>query len=62
MGWSGSGQILHQSGTEVIGTAEMVRCARDFGLKARELNTNWARLSKTPLPAIAVLRDGGFLF
>ena len=54
-------QIRHHSGTDVIGTAEMVRCARDFGLKAREINTNWARLSKTPLPAIAVLKDGGFL-
>ena len=39
----------------------MVRCAREFGLKARELKTNWERLAKTPLPAIAVLKDGGFL-
>ena len=54
-------QIRHQSGTNTIGTAEMVRCAREFGLKARELKTNWARLAKTPLPAIAVLKDGGFL-
>jgi ATP-binding cassette, subfamily B, bacterial HlyB/CyaB len=54
-------QIRHQSGTNTIGTAEMVRCAREFGLKARELKTNWERLAKTPLPAIAVLKDGGFL-
>src|SRR5581483_9476861 len=54
-------QIRHQSGTNAIGTAEMVRCAREFGLKARELKTNWARLAKTPLPAIAVLKDGDFL-
>jgi len=54
-------QIRHQSGTNTIGTHEMVRCAREFGLKARELKTNWARLVKTPLPAIAVLKDGGFL-
>jgi len=54
-------QIRHQSGTNAIGTAEMVRCAKEFGLKARELKTNWVRLAKTPLPAIAVLKDGGFL-
>jgi subfamily B ATP-binding cassette protein HlyB/CyaB len=54
-------QIRHQSGTVAIGTAEMVRCAREFGLKARELKTNWTRLATTPLPAIAVLKDGDFL-
>src|ERR1700742_800038 len=54
-------QIRHQAGTATLGTADMVRCAREFGLKARELKTNWARLSTTALPAIAVLKDGGFL-
>ena len=54
-------QIRHQAGTPTFGTADMIRCAREFGLKARELKTNWARLAKTPLPAIAVLKDGGFL-
>ena len=54
-------QVRHQSGTATIGTAEMVRCAREFGLKAREVKTSWARLATTPLPAIAVLKDGGFL-
>src|ERR1700724_2241844 len=54
-------QIRHQCGTAVIGVADMIRCAKEFGLKARELKTNWARLATTPLPAIAVLKDGGFL-
>jgi subfamily B ATP-binding cassette protein HlyB/CyaB len=54
-------QIRHQCGTAAIGTADMIRCAREFGLKARELKTSWARLATTPLPAIAVLKDGGFL-
>jgi len=54
-------QIRHQSGTVAIGTPEMVRCAREFGLKARELTTTWARLATTALPAIAVLKDGDFL-
>src|SRR5262249_26080081 len=32
-----------------------------FGLKARAQRTSWKRLAATPLPGIAVLRDGGFL-
>jgi subfamily B ATP-binding cassette protein HlyB/CyaB len=54
-------QIRHQCGTAAIGTADMIRCAKEFGLKARELKSSWARLATTPLPAIAVLKDGGFL-
>ena len=54
-------QIRHQCGTAAIGTADMIRCAKEFGLKARELKTSWARLATTPLPAIAALKDGGFL-
>lgn len=55
------GQIRHRFGSAVIGVAEMLRCARDLGLKARAFRTNWSRLAATPLPAIAVLRDGGYL-
>ena len=29
--------------------------------KARSFRTGWSRLARTPLPAIASLRDGGFL-
>ena len=54
-------QIRHQCGTAAIGTGDMIRCAKEFGLKARELKTSWARLATTPLPAIAALKDGGFL-
>jgi subfamily B ATP-binding cassette protein HlyB/CyaB len=39
----------------------MLRCAKDLGLKARAWRTDWSRLARTPLPAIASLRDGGFL-
>jgi len=55
------GQICHQLGTEVIGVPEMLRCANQLGLKARETKTRWNRLARTPLPGIAPLRDGGFL-
>src|ERR1700737_4157154 len=54
-------QIRHQCGAAAIGTADMVRCAREFGLRGRELKTRWARLAISPLPAVWVLKDGGFL-
>jgi subfamily B ATP-binding cassette protein HlyB/CyaB len=55
------GQIRHRLGTAKIGAPEMLRCAKDLGLKARAYRTDWSRLARTPLPAIAALRDGGFL-
>lgn len=54
-------QIRHQMGTATIGIPEMLRCARQLGLKARAVKTTWKRLPSTPLPAIAALRDGSFL-
>jgi ATP-binding cassette, subfamily B, bacterial HlyB/CyaB len=55
------GQIRHRLGTDKVGAADMLRCAKDLGLKARAYRTDWSRLAKTPLPAIAALRDGGFM-
>ena len=54
-------QIRHRFGGATIGIPEMLRCAKEFGLKAQARKTTWARLGRTALPAIAVLRDGGFL-
>ncbi len=54
-------QIRHRLGTTKIGVPEMLRCAKDLGLKARACRSDWSRLTKTPLPAIAALRDGGFM-
>lgn len=54
-------QIRHRLGSPRIGVAEMLRCAKEMDLKARVLATNWERLAATPLPCIAVLRDGSFL-
>jgi subfamily B ATP-binding cassette protein HlyB/CyaB len=54
-------QIRHRLGTNKIGASEILRCAKDFGLKARACSTKWSRLAKMPLPAIATLRDGRFL-
>jgi subfamily B ATP-binding cassette protein HlyB/CyaB len=49
-------QIRHRFG-DGFGVAEMLRCAKEFGLKAQTYRSNWQRLIKTPLPGIAVLRD-----
>jgi ATP-binding cassette, subfamily B, bacterial HlyB/CyaB len=54
-------QIRHRLGTDKIGAPEMLRCAKDLGLKARTYQTDWSRLTTTPLPAIAALRDGSFM-
>src|SRR6516164_4751402 len=56
-----AGQIRHRLGADKIGAPEMLRCAKDLGLKARTYRTDWSRLVRTPLPAIAALRDGGFV-
>src|SRR5262245_45197871 len=54
-------QILHQLGTRTVGKTEMLRVARRLGLKARVRGTSFGRLATTPLPAIAALKDGGFV-
>jgi subfamily B ATP-binding cassette protein HlyB/CyaB len=54
-------QIRHRLGTDKIGASEILRCAKDLGIKARSCRTRWSRLAQTPLPAIASLRDGGFM-
>jgi subfamily B ATP-binding cassette protein HlyB/CyaB len=53
-------QIRHRYGTR-IGVSEMLRCAKELGLRARRIRSKWDRLANTPLPGIALLRDGGFL-
>ena len=56
-----AGQIRHRIGSAAIGVPEMLRYAKEMGLKARAKKTNWAWLAGTPLPAIAALRDGSFI-
>lgn len=53
-------QIRHRLGHE-IGVSEMLRCAKEFKLKARCFQSDWSRLLKTPMPAIAALHDGSFI-
>ena len=53
-------QLTHKFGGLAFGTTEMLRCAKEFQLKARVIESKWERLSDTPLPAIARARSGGF--
>ena len=53
-------QLRHQFEGR-FGAAEMLRAAKQLGLKARTFHSTWLRLSKTPLPSLAVLRDGSCL-
>jgi subfamily B ATP-binding cassette protein HlyB/CyaB len=55
------GQIKHRFGGSPIGVPEMLRLARELGLKARAVASSWPRLANIPLPAIAALKDGGFV-
>jgi subfamily B ATP-binding cassette protein HlyB/CyaB len=53
--------LAHQLGlahSEVVDTATLLRAARHLGLKARSSRTTPERLPLTPLPALAVLRNG----
>src|SRR5215831_1943278 len=54
-------QLRHRVGHHTVGVPEMLRCAKELGLKARSYKTKWTRLPSTPLPGIAVLRDGDFI-
>jgi subfamily B ATP-binding cassette protein HlyB/CyaB len=54
-------QIRHRFGGIPIGVTEMLRCAKNFGLKARVVKTRWKHLETSPLPAIACIGQGGFL-
>src|SRR5690242_536926 len=54
-------QIRHQYGEGAFGISEILRCARQFRLKARAISTSWERLAKTSLPALAQCHDGSFI-
>jgi ATP-binding cassette, subfamily B, bacterial HlyB/CyaB len=54
-------QIRHRFGGVPIGVPEMLRSAKEFGLKARERSAGWDSLASMPMPAIAARRDGGFM-
>lgn len=56
------GQIRHQFGQSdrTFATPDILRAAKSLGLKAREITSDWSRLSKTQLPAIAQNKNGQY--
>jgi subfamily B ATP-binding cassette protein HlyB/CyaB len=54
-------QISHRFGAVPIGITEMLRCAREFKLRARAVAVDWNRLAGLPCPAIVERADGTFL-
>jgi subfamily B ATP-binding cassette protein HlyB/CyaB len=55
-------QLRHQFGIsgQEFSTLEILRAVRSLGLKSREIQSDWARLEKVYLPAIAQHNDGHF--
>src|SRR5215471_9397666 len=43
-------QIRHRLGTTKVGAPEMLRCAKDLGLKAKAHRIDWSRLATLPCP------------
>lgn len=56
-------QIRHQyaKAGAPLDAGALVRAARALELKSRIVESQWERLAKTPLPAIAELKNGGFI-
>ena len=54
-------QIRHRFASTAVGVTEMLRCAKELGLKARTATSRWDRLGNSALPAIAALKGDRFL-
>ena len=54
-------EILHQSGKARLDETDLLRACRRFPVKVRAVSATTARLAALPMPALAVLKDGGWL-
>ena len=54
-------ELAHVSGKAALEADDLLRLARRFPVKARLIGSTLERLSTTPLPALAQMRDGGWL-
>ena len=56
-------RLFHQFGgmRDELDPTAFVRAARQVGLKANLITTSWDRLGRTPLPAVAELKNGRFI-
>jgi len=53
--------LAHQRGqTDYFSVRDIILSAKGLGLKSKTVMSEWQRLGKTPLPAIAVHKDGHF--
>jgi hemolysin D len=57
----GAEQLGRWAACRPLGITEILHCARETDLGARVRKLTWKHLIEAPLPAIVVLRDGGFL-
>ncbi len=57
------GQLRHEFGEsgKAFNAGDLLRAARWLGLKAKQIKSQWTRLAKTQLPALAGLNDGQFV-
>src|ERR1700760_393538 len=54
-------KIQHESGASgALGVDDLLRAVAQFPVKGSAVVSTIARLKKTPLPALAVMRSGGF--
>ena len=53
-------QLAHQYGDDNFDISTLFSAAKQLGLTAQVTRPNWSKISKAPLPAIAIGRDGNF--
>jgi subfamily B ATP-binding cassette protein HlyB/CyaB len=53
-------QLKHQLGAS-FGIIEILRAAKEFRLRARAVASDWQKLARTPLPALAECHDGSLI-
>jgi ATP-binding cassette, subfamily B, bacterial HlyB/CyaB len=53
-------KIQHDAGSESLDIDDVLRATLQFPVKAKAVRSSIPRLAKTPLPALALMQDGGF--
>ena len=54
-------ELLHQSGKAELDESDLLRIVRKFPVKARFITTTLERLKTTPMPLLALMKDGAWL-
>src|SRR4030042_4500036 len=47
-------------GPDGMGTMDILRAAKELGLKAKEAQVSYDRLNRLPMPALTLMEDGKF--